>query len=156
MLRWLVSAGAILALAGCGEEQPRPNSAGNASTHTGSVTTTPTTTGSGTTPSSPPAYRLGSTVTCLKGYGLVVTAILPKDQRLRAMRDLAQKTSRQARSGRNVVALAFGRTKNDATLLIELLRVPNDPYRVERRRNVVLLYAPEAENLRGTVRACLR
>lgn len=101
-------------------------------------------------------YRLNPTVSCLKGRGVAIRVIDPVDRRLRAMRDLAQKTSRQARKGKQVVGLAFGRTTNDAILLVELLRIPKDVYRLERKENVVLLYRPTASNLRSTVLACLR
>ena len=101
-------------------------------------------------------YRLAATVSCLKGRGLAIRTIDPADRRLRAMRDLAQKTSRQARSGKSVVAFVVGRSASNATLLVELLTVPKDPYRLERKDNVVLLYKPTAVGLRSTVLACLR
>ena len=110
--------------------------------------------GGATTPAR--LYLLGPTVACLKARRVAVTVIAPRDTRLRAMRDLAQRTSRQARSGRQVVGLAVGRTTNDATLLVELLRVPKDPYRLERLGNAVLLYRPVAAQLRTIVRSCLR
>jgi hypothetical protein len=86
----------------------------------------------------------------------VVGPVRPSDTRLRALRDLAQKTSVQARVGRDVVGLAFTRTASEAQFLAELLEVQKDPYRLSRRRNVVLLYRPAPSGARTAVGACLR
>lgn len=100
-------------------------------------------------------YRKAPTVSCLRGKNVAVAAIKPSDRRLRALRDLAQKTSWQATLRKGVVGVAIGRNANDAELLVELLSVPNDRYRLERRANAVLLYRPTAATLAKTVRNCL-
>ena len=151
----LVCVGVVLALAFAGwwEGSPRAVSTVNAAT-VASVRAPSLSRGSGSSTVAA-AYRLSRTVACLKQRGIAVAPIARIDRRLRAIRDLAQRTSRQARSGRQVVAMAFGRTANDAVLLVDVLRVPNDPYRLERLRNVVLLYLPKAARLRTAVRTCL-
>lgn len=100
-------------------------------------------------------YRKAPTVACVRRARADVTAIAPADKRLRALRDLAQKTSWQAKRGADVVGVSINRTSNDAQLLIELLRVPRDRYRLERKANAVLLYVPSSRALASAVRACL-
>ena len=100
-------------------------------------------------------YHRAPTVSCLKEKRVVVTTVVPADRRLRALRDLAQKTSWQAKLGSRVVGVSINRTAADAELLLELLRVPNDAYRHERSANAVLLYRPSAAPLARTIRACL-
>jgi hypothetical protein len=51
--------------------------------------------------------------------------------------------------------VSIGRTTNDAQLLVELLRIPNDRYRIVRKANAVLLYTPSATSLAKTIVACL-
>jgi hypothetical protein len=101
-------------------------------------------------------YSLGATTRCLEARGAVVEAIRPRDSRLRALRDLAQRTSQEARIGSKVVGLAFLPTAERAQLLVELLTVPRDPYRVERRTNVVLLARPRDRGAAAIVVGCLR
>lgn len=94
---------------------------------------------SSTTPAgSPSAYRLGPTIKCLRMRGAVVSRVRPRDSRLRAFRDLAQRNSIQARNRGGTVALAFFKTAADTEILTELLRIPSDTYRTITRRNVVL------------------
>ena len=100
-------------------------------------------------------YRKTPTVSCLRRANVAVTAIRPLDRRLRALRDLAQTTSWQASSGGRVVGVSINRTANDAAFLVELLRVPNTPYRLERRANAVLVYLSSASTLATRVRSCL-
>jgi hypothetical protein len=99
---------------------------------------------------------LTRTVTCLRHRGAVVAHVKPANRRLRALRDLAQKTSVQVTLRRVVVGVAFTRSTSDATLLFELLRVPNDPLRLEQRRNVVLVSPKTASAARSAVLNCLR
>jgi hypothetical protein len=99
---------------------------------------------------------LTRTVTCLRHRGAVVGRVKPGNRRLRALRDLAQKTSVQVTLRRVVVGVAFTRSTSDATLLFELLRVPNDPLRLEQRRNVVLVSPKTASAARSAVLNCLR
>jgi hypothetical protein len=101
------------------------------------------------------SYGKARTVSCLRGKGAVVTPVTPANRRLRALRDLAQKTSWQAKLGADIVGVAISRSADDAGLLVELLRVPRDPYRIERRNNVVLLYSPASSPLAQVVRGCL-
>ena len=157
----LLCVGAMLALAGSGDGSSRSIPTESAHTVTSGVATTRTTPSRSSQASDDatapvPVYRLGATVACLKARRVAIGAIDPIDKRLRAMRDLAQRTSRQARAGRQTVGFVVGRTANDATLLVELLRVPKDPYRLERSGNAVLLYRPAAARLRSIVRSCLR
>ena len=97
-------------------------------------------------------YALAATRRCLVKAGFRVGPIGKPNPRLQALGDLAQKTSLAARSGGQVVGLAFG----DAQFLAELLVVPHDPYKIETRSNVVLLYRPTARRQAAAVRACLR
>ena len=82
----------------------------------------------------------------------MVSKVRSTDPRLRALGDLAQKTSLQARREGETIGLAFG----DTRLLASLLRVPNDPYRLEVRRNALLMYRPAARRQATALRGCLR
>lgn len=101
-------------------------------------------------------YRKAPTVACLRQEGVAIAPIKPIDRRLRALRDLAQKTSWQARKGSAVVGASLSRNADDAQFLLELLRVPRDRYRLVARGNAVLLYLPAASGLAAVVRGCLR
>ena len=93
-----------------------------------------------TTTSSPaPTYALGATARCLRSDGLRVSKIDASNRRLKALGDLAQRTSIEAHAARGVVGLAFAKSRGDAELLAELLRQPDHTYRILLRRNVVLL-----------------
>ncbi len=100
----------------------------------------------------PARYALGPTRSCLEERGAAVSPIRPADPQLRALRDLAQRTSLEVRFRGETVGLAFG----DAKLLAELLRVPDDPYLVDVRRNAVLMYRPSARAEARVVQSCLR
>ena len=101
-------------------------------------------------------YAEQATVACLKHRGAVVGRIIPTNRRHRAMRDLAQKTSVQAKLRGVVIGLAFSRSTSSAGLLFELLTVPRDPLRLEQQRNVILLSPKTATRARATVVGCLR
>jgi hypothetical protein len=105
-----------------------------------------------TTPPPPRAYALGPTRRCLEDAGFAVSKVRSADPRLRALGDLAQRTSLEARRDGKTLGLAFG----DTRLLASLLRVPNDPYRLEVRRNAVLMYRPSARDAATLLRGCLR
>jgi hypothetical protein len=105
-----------------------------------------------TTPPAPQAYALGPTRRCLEDAGFAVSKVRSADPRLRALGDLAQRTSLEARRGGQTLGLALG----DTRLLASLLRVPNDPYRLEVRRNAVLMYRPSARDAATLLRGCLR
>jgi hypothetical protein len=107
------------------------------------------------TPSTPP-FAQQATVACLKSHGAVVSRIRVTNRRLRALRDLAQKTSIQARVKGAVVGLAITRSAAEASFLYELLQVPRDPLRLERVRNVVLLSPKRPVAARLVVISCLR
>ena len=113
-----------------------------------------TTTGGATTTDSAPAppYALGPTRRCLRSAGFTVSAIRSDDPRLRALGDLAQRTSLELTRDGHTLGLAFG----DTRLLESLLRVPNDLYRLEVRRNALLMYRPGALADAVVVRRCLR
>jgi hypothetical protein len=110
----------------------------------------------GASDGTPTPYALQRTVTCLKHRGAVVGRIIPTNRRLRALRDLAQKTSVQARLRGVVIGLAFARSTSSAGLLFELLTVPRDPLRLEQQRNVILLSPKTARTAHATVVGCLR
>jgi hypothetical protein len=114
----------------------------------------PPTTQPSTTDSTVPErrYSLVRTRRCLEDAGFPVGPVGKANPRLQALGDLAQRTSLAVRSGGEVVGLAFG----DAGLLAQLLAVPNDPYTIETRGNVLLLYRPVARRQASLVRGCLR
>jgi hypothetical protein len=120
-------------------------------TEAGASTTVDALTASTRTPAARP-YSLTATRRCLVAAGLSVRPVGKPNPRLQALGDLAQRTSLAVASGHNVVGLALG----NAEFLAELLAVPNDPYRIETRRNAVLLYLPAARATARAVRACLR
>lgn len=105
-----------------------------------------------TAPTPPPAYALEPTRRCLRDAGFAVSKVRSTDPRLRALGDLAQRTSLEARRGGQTLGLALG----DTRLLASLLRVPNDPYRLEVRRNALLMYRPSARAAATILRGCLR
>jgi hypothetical protein len=105
-----------------------------------------------TAPTPPLAYALEPTRRCLQDAGFAVSKVRSADPRLRALGDLAQRTSLEARRGGQTLGLALG----DTRLLASLLRVPNDPYRLEVRRNALLMYRPVAKGEAAALRSCLR
>lgn len=137
----VLGAAATSLLAGCGDRQsartPTEPQAAAASTESRRASA---------------GYALEATRKCLEQRGLAVSPIRPTDARLRALRDLAQHTSLQVRLRGKTVGLALG----DARLLAELLRVPDDPYLVDVRRNAVLMYRPSARAEARVVQTCLR
>ena len=93
---------------------------------------------------------------CLEGSGATVGPVEPRDQRLQALRDLAQQTSFEARFGAAVVAVAVTAGPAASAQLADLLLVPDDPYRVVVDRNALVMHLPAADAaFRATV-ACLR
>lgn len=134
----------VAALAvGCGES----SSSGSETPHeTGTEQTTGRVTVSAT------RYSIARTRTCLENVGLAPGPVEKTDSRLQALADLAQRTSFSVHTSGKVVALAFG----DVLLLSDLLAVPNDPYRIETRGNVLLMYRPDARRQASLVRGCLR
>ena len=105
-----------------------------------------------TTTAPPEPYSLGRTRACARAEGFTVAPVRSTDPRLRALGDLAQQTSFQAERGGMTLGVAFG----DARLLESLLRVPDDPYRLEVRRNALLMYRPAARGQAAVLRGCLR
>jgi hypothetical protein len=97
-------------------------------------------------------YAITPTRRCLVAAGFRLGPADSPNPRLKALGDLAQRTSFAARSGGKVVGVAFG----DAQLIAELLAIPHDVYTIETRRNAVLLYLPSARRQAAAVRACLR
>ena len=79
----------------------------------------------------------------------------PRQPRLRALRDLAQRTSVLVRFRRDVVGLAVARGSSEAELLVELLRAPG-AYRVLRRQNAVLVFRSGSRRTLERVFRCLR
>ena len=100
----------------------------------------------------PPPYELAATRRCLRSAGVAVSPIRSTDPRLRALGDLAQRTSLELHLGGQTLGLAFA----NAQLLADLLRVPDDPYRMQVRRNALLMYPPAARGQVEIVLSCLR
>jgi hypothetical protein len=113
-------------------------------------------TGSARTVERNPHYALTPTSRCLKGRGAKVGAVQPRNERLRAFRDFVQRKSFQAAVRGQVVALAFLDDPGRARIIADLLKVPNDPYRLVRKGNVVLMYRPSAKAAFTTAVSCLR
>ena len=101
-------------------------------------------------------YSRSKTVACLTTRGATVQKIRPTDPRLRAIRDVAQRQSVEIRLKDARLAVAFGRNIAEAQLLVELLTVPSDPYRIQRRGNVVILYRARDSRTFAIVARCLR
>jgi hypothetical protein len=101
-------------------------------------------------------YSLSRTVACLEKAKARVTRIQPRDRDLRALRDLAQRTSRQAVVRRQLAAFAVVPSVANAKLLVELLQVPGTPYRIVRVGNAVILHRPMNATAFRAVRGCLR
>ena len=94
-------------------------------------------------------------IACLKRAGGVVGPVKPLNRRLRALRDLAQRTSQQVQIGRTIVGLAFQSGGSAAELLVELLRAPNDLYTVVQHGSIVVLAPKRAPGVRARVVACV-
>jgi hypothetical protein len=105
-----------------------------------------------TAPTPPRPYALAPTRRCLLGAGFAVSKVRSADPRLRALGDLAQRTSLELSRDGQTMGLAFNHTQ----LLMSLLQVPNDPYRLEARRNALLMYRPTARAQAKVVFGCLR
>lgn len=101
-------------------------------------------------------YSLVATSGCLRAKAATIGRLRPRDGRLRAMRDLAQRTSHEVRVRGTVVGVAFQRDEADARLLIELLIVPSDPYRLVQAGNVVIMSRKTDRTAHAVVMGCLR
>lgn len=91
---------------------------------------------------------------CLGADGIVLGEVVPRDERLQALRDLAQTTSFDATADGRSVSLAILATAGDAELLADLLTVPDDPYQVVVHGNVLVMYQPDAVDVYRTVVTC--
>jgi pyruvate/2-oxoglutarate dehydrogenase complex dihydrolipoamide acyltransferase (E2) component len=119
------------------------------------TTEEPRTTTSGpatTAPTAPRSYALAPTRRCLLDAGFAVSKVRSTDPRLRALGDLAQRTSLELSRDGQTMGLAF----TDTQLLMSLLQVPNDPYLLEARRNALLMYRPAGRAQAKVVFGCLR
>jgi len=101
------------------------------------------------------AYTLTATKRCLMARGVKVTAVQTTDVRLKALHDLAQRTSIQATSKKGTVGIAFSRSARDAASLASLLQVPKDPYHVVLRGNALLMFKTRSKPAFDAVVACL-
>jgi hypothetical protein len=99
-----------------------------------------------------PRYALAPTRRCLVERGARVAALRSNDPRLKALGDLAQRTSLAVRLDGRTVGVAVG----DVALLVDLLRVPGDPFTLDVHGNALLMYRPEARAQADIVRDCLR
>lgn len=135
---------------------PRPRSSGAAIAP--SATVTPDSSRYEAAPSDDPdlSYSRQRTVACLQKKGARVGIVRGWDERRTAFADLAQANSVEvSRKSRNVL-MAFTDSPEAAAFLVDTLRVPDDPYRLEAKGSVVLLYRPEAIQQAATFGACLR
>lgn len=119
---------------------------------TGCSTTSGGSTASTTIAVAPPRYAFVPTRRCLLAKGALVSRLRASEGRLRELAGFAQRTSYAVRLDGRTVALAFG----NAGLLAELLTVPDNPYRMEVRGNVLLMFLPGARVQATEVRSCLR
>ena len=101
-------------------------------------------------------YTLGATKRCLVAHGATVAPVRPVDSRLRQLHDLAQKNSIQAVSKVGRAGLAFTKSDSDAKLLVELLVVPKDTYRVVAKANAVLMVKKTQPKAYTLAVGCLR
>ena len=123
-----------------------------------SATVTPDPSGNAPAPSEDPdvSYSRQRTVACLQKKGARVGNVRDWDERRTAFADLAQANSVEvSRKSRNVL-MAFTESPEAAAFLVDTLRVPDDPYRLEAKGSVVLLYRPQAIQQAATFGACLR
>ena len=100
----------------------------------------------------PREYVFGPTRRCLLEKGARVSPLRAEGGRLRELAAFAQKTSFAVRVDGRTVALAFG----NAGLLAELLTVPDNPYELQVRDNVLIMFLPQARAQARTVESCLR
>lgn len=96
------------------------------------------------------------TLSCLRRSGATVSPLEPFDPVMRMLRDLAQRSAFEVRTSDTQLAIAFGRDVAGAILLEELLQVPADEHRIERRGNAVLVQARDAPGLSGEPGRCLQ
>ena len=97
-----------------------------------------------------------ATTRCLVRKGAKVSPVPRTNARLRALHDLAQRNSIQAKIASHAVGVAFTKSVSAAGLLAELLAVPKDPYHVVLRRNALLMFRPADRPAFDAAVACLR
>ena len=139
----------LVALSGCRDERP-PAAVDSPSTGLRSPSS------AAQAPAAHVRHSLYPTKRCLEDRGLAVSEVRPADDRLQALRDLAQRNSVQVEAGDDVVGIAFATSSSDAHLLAELLTVPDGRYRIITDENVVLVYRPRAEATLRSSMECLR
>lgn len=101
-------------------------------------------------------YTLTATKRCLVAHGAKVGPVRPVDSRLKQLHDLAQKNSIQADLAVGRAGLAFTKSDSDARLLVELLVVPKDAYRVVAKSNAVLMVKRTQPKAYVLALSCLR
>jgi hypothetical protein len=123
----------------------------------GCKSTDRTTTTAASQPPDPTAapFEQRRTLDCLRRAGATVARLEPANSELRAVRDLAQRTSFQVQVDGELVALVFGRDVAAAVLLEELVAVPDSAYATTRRGNVVVLYRRDEPSALRRVAVCL-
>jgi hypothetical protein len=90
-------------------------------------------------PPSAAPYSGSGLSSCLRGRGGVLGPVQARDATLRSLRDAAQRTSFEARIGRELVGVAVEPSIANAELLVEVLSLPGNGYGITRADNVVLL-----------------
>lgn len=100
----------------------------------------------------PRQYAFEPTRRCVLEQGARVVPLEAEEGRLRELAAFAQKTSYAVSLDGRTVALAFG----NAGLLAELLTVPDNPYELRVRDNVLIMFLPQARAQAKTVESCLR
>jgi hypothetical protein len=143
-----IAALACVTLAGCTESRTPSADSGSTTAHTVE--------GSRSTPTAKVLYALEPTRQCLESRGAITSEVHPADERFQALRDLAQRNSMQATVGDETVGMAFAASDSDSQLLMDLLTVPGDPYRIITNKNVVLVYRARAEAAFRASLDCLR
>jgi len=100
-------------------------------------------------------YALAAAEACLRARGASVQPLRPRDAQLRALRDLAQRRSLEVHIDGALVGAAVAPDAAGAELLVELLQLPNSPYEIVRRGNVVVLRRPADADASRAVLVCL-
>jgi hypothetical protein len=101
-------------------------------------------------------YSRAPSTRCLRSHGVESSKIRPIDASRSSLADLAQHTSLEVRTSRASVLLAFTPSPSQADLLVELLTMPSNRYKLQVRRNVLLMFRAQDRKLADLVTACLR
>ena len=143
-----IAALAFVTVAGCAESRPPGSDSNSTARHPAG--------GPGPSSTVRVLFALEPTRACLESRGIGTSEVRPADERFQALRDLAQRNSIEATVGDEKVGMAFAASDSDSQLLVDLLTVPGDSYRIVTNRNVVLVYRARAEAAFRASLDCLR